>query len=260
MIKFFRRIRQQLLTEYPPDQSSRAGKFSKYLLYAIGEILLVVIGILIALQINTWNEERKDRVQEQQYLIEIKRNLESDLLEIENIRNTYKNISATVDSILIFIKDAKPKTTNYNKLWDYILSVTYVPSFNTQKNGYNNLISAGNINQIKNQELLRVISSHYSWVDYTNELVRQTIYESSQFDIHPPIKDILGKKEFLIDLGYEFQTTSISEDELSKNEDLISGLLYRKAWMGIGFRVLNDYSDSTVNLIDIINLEIDKKK
>lgn len=52
MIKFFRKIRQRLLTE---------NKFSKYLLYAVGEIILVVIGILIALSINNWNEERKER-------------------------------------------------------------------------------------------------------------------------------------------------------------------------------------------------------
>jgi len=49
MIKFFRHIRKQLLTE---------NKFSKYLIYAVGEIVLVVIGILIALSINNWNEER----------------------------------------------------------------------------------------------------------------------------------------------------------------------------------------------------------
>ncbi len=55
MIKFFRKIRQQLLSE---------NKFSKYLLYAIGEIILVVIGILIALQINNWNEERKLKQQQ----------------------------------------------------------------------------------------------------------------------------------------------------------------------------------------------------
>ncbi|WP_432410515.1 DUF6090 family protein [Rasiella sp. SM2506] len=51
MIKFFRKIRQRLVAE---------SKFSKYLLYAIGEIILVVIGILIALQINNWNEGRKE--------------------------------------------------------------------------------------------------------------------------------------------------------------------------------------------------------
>ena len=49
MIKFFRKIRQQLLSQ---------NKLSKYLFYAIGEILLVVIGILIALQINNWNQNR----------------------------------------------------------------------------------------------------------------------------------------------------------------------------------------------------------
>ena len=209
MIKFFRKIRQRLLTE---------KKFSKYLLYAIGEIILVVIGILVALQINNWNEENKEQVQEQKYLIEINKNLESDLVQIENMRNQYQKISLTVDSIFIFIKDAKPQTTNYNKFWEYITEVTYVPSFQSQKNGYNNLISASNINQIKNQELLRVISTHYSSVDCSNELIRQTIYESSQFDIHPPIKNLLGKKEFLIDLGYDFQTTSISEDNLTKDK------------------------------------------
>ena len=236
------------------------NKTGKYLKYAIGEIILVVIGILVALQINTWNEEKKERVQEQKYLIEIKANLESDLLQIEDIRNGYQQISVTADSILMFIKDAKPKTTNYNKLWEYIIAVTYVPSFQSQKNGYNNLISAGNINQIKNQELLREISSHYSNVEHFNELVRQTIYESSQFDIHPPIKNLLGKKEFLVDLGYEFETTSISEDDLSKNEKLISGLIYRKSWMEVGFRVTKIWMDSTNNLIDIITLEINKKK
>ena len=50
MIKFFRKIRLEQLTE---------NKFSKYLLYAIGEIIFVIVGILIALQINNWNEQRK---------------------------------------------------------------------------------------------------------------------------------------------------------------------------------------------------------
>ena len=55
MIKFFRKIRQKLLSE---------NKFSKYFIYAIGEIVLVVIGILIALQINNWNEGNKQRAKE----------------------------------------------------------------------------------------------------------------------------------------------------------------------------------------------------
>lgn len=71
MIKFFRKIRQKLLTE---------NKFSKYLLYAIGEIILVVIGILIALQINNSNELNKQRAKEVQFL----KNLKSDLIYLKN--------------------------------------------------------------------------------------------------------------------------------------------------------------------------------
>jgi uncharacterized membrane protein YgaE (UPF0421/DUF939 family) len=56
MIKFFRKIRKRMLTE---------NRFSKYLIYAIGEIVLVMIGILLALQINNWNEHRKDQIKEQ---------------------------------------------------------------------------------------------------------------------------------------------------------------------------------------------------
>lgn len=68
MIKFFRHIRQKLLSE---------NKFSKYLIYAIGEIILVVIGILIALQINNWNENRL----KQEQLISV---YERTLTDIEN--------------------------------------------------------------------------------------------------------------------------------------------------------------------------------
>jgi len=57
MIKFFRRIRQRLLPENKPALS--AGRLSKYLLYAVGEIALVMIGILLALQINNWNEHKR---------------------------------------------------------------------------------------------------------------------------------------------------------------------------------------------------------
>ena len=74
MIKFFRRIRQRLLSE---------NKFSKYLLYAIGEIVLVVIGILIALQINSWNQYRIERIEEQTILGQLKEEFENNLIQLE---------------------------------------------------------------------------------------------------------------------------------------------------------------------------------
>lgn len=85
MIKFFRKIRQQLLIE------NRTGK---YLLYAIGEIVLVVIGILIALQINNWNEFKKDRVVENKHLNELKENLNTNLVRLKDeIQKEHKSIT-----------------------------------------------------------------------------------------------------------------------------------------------------------------------
>ncbi|WP_245962896.1 DUF6090 family protein, partial [Ulvibacter antarcticus] len=62
MIKFFRKIRQKMLIE---------NKFSKYLIYAIGEIALVVIGILIALSLNNWNQKKSERNSETQYIFSL---------------------------------------------------------------------------------------------------------------------------------------------------------------------------------------------
>src|SRR6056300_1755617 len=105
MFKFFRRIRQSLIGE---------NQFNKYLLYAIGEIILVVIGILIALQINNWNENRKEKAQVQTYynqLLEeleldinaitfsIKR-LENDRKQYQTIKNLLKTPNLPIDSIL----------------------------------------------------------------------------------------------------------------------------------------------------------------
>ena len=79
MIKFFRKIRQKLLNE---------NKFSKYLIYAIGEIILVVIGILIALQINNRNEDRKTRVEEMEYI-------NSYLIDLEKVEYYLSKSSLT---------------------------------------------------------------------------------------------------------------------------------------------------------------------
>lgn len=103
MIKFFRRIRKNLLAE---------GKTGKYLKYAAGEIVLVVIGILIALQINNWNENRISLKHEKDLLINLKEDLDSDderfiynLDEADDMLQVYRQLyeigaNKTNDSII----------------------------------------------------------------------------------------------------------------------------------------------------------------
>jgi hypothetical protein len=98
MIKFFRKIRQRLLAE---------NKISKYLIYAIGEIILVVIGILIALQINNWNEQRKQDAQIAKYAKSFVIDLEKDIAMMDTINNTAKQISIRIDSLANYIRNSK---------------------------------------------------------------------------------------------------------------------------------------------------------
>jgi hypothetical protein len=93
MIKFFRRIRQQLLTE---------NKFSKYLIYAIGEIILVVIGIFIALQLNTSKENKEKSDLGYKYLSEMKQEVQGDIFildyRIRLLEKSIKNQEAALNT------------------------------------------------------------------------------------------------------------------------------------------------------------------
>ena len=83
MIKFFRKIKQNLLVQ---------GKTEKYFKYAIGEIILVVIGIVIALQISNWNESRKDNDIEKDVLINISKDLAIDSIQFDYYHSQYQKI------------------------------------------------------------------------------------------------------------------------------------------------------------------------
>jgi hypothetical protein len=104
MIKFFRKIRQKLLTE---------NKFSKYLIYAIGEIILVVIGILIALQININSENHKKQQFEITILENIKEDILADKLDCE-----------------LNLQYIKVEITNEQRLLDFLLNESLQPSDN----------------------------------------------------------------------------------------------------------------------------------
>jgi len=94
MLTFFRRIRKGLL---------EGGSTSKYLLYAIGEIALVVIGILIALQINNWNESKKDKLKEREFLNRLKDDLEFDLATFKEDINYLETVYQSGLNSLTFL-------------------------------------------------------------------------------------------------------------------------------------------------------------
>ena len=152
MIKFFRHIRKRLIGE---------NRFSKYLLYAIGEIILVVIGILIALQINNWNEMRKNNEMEANYISR----LLDDLTEEENYLQSYINYNTQVSNCA---KKAIQYFESYNNtshnpeegLID-LYQASQINDARAPNSTYLELIASGQINLLRSDSLKQSIISYY---------------------------------------------------------------------------------------------------
>ncbi|MAP54473.1 hypothetical protein [Altibacter sp.] len=149
MIKFFRKIRHRLLAE---------NKFSKYLLYAIGEIILVVIGILIALQINDWNEKRKIGNVEKEILNVLLEDLNAAKEYSEayiTSEQSYLDVIETVlhtDSIKTILSNTDRTREYFNKaFWDFEIKF---PVINT----YSDLKNAGKITLVQNDSIRERLS------------------------------------------------------------------------------------------------------
>jgi hypothetical protein len=156
MIKFFRHIRQRLLGE---------NKFSKYLLYAIGEIVLVVIGILIALSINTWNETNKSQKEASFQLSKLRDNLNADKAQL---KNAIASDSLYIDNLIFCVKVLSneievPKEEFFNSFQ----FMSTIMNFNPISGTFEGLISSGKIELIKNQNLLDGLFSYYNSNAYT---------------------------------------------------------------------------------------------
>jgi hypothetical protein len=153
MLKFFRNIRHSLI------QSSSG----KYILYAIGEILLVVIGILIALQINNWNEENKDNFKLKEYTETLISDIVEDTLmiftSVSNVPNRLKELGA----YLQFVENGNITS---NQLLDSLEKVSvrfnyFIPTTTT----YEDLKSTGNFSLFR-KEKRKVIIEYYKFLDW----------------------------------------------------------------------------------------------
>ena len=157
MIKFFRKIRQKMLTE---------NKFSKYMIYAIGEIILVVIGILIALSINNWNEERKESLIEQNYLRRLLVDLESDYKTLTFTKGLSNNRINQVNILSDVIKNQSQSNENLTLIIESIEKVTWRSYLPLSKIVYNELLNSGKMSLIQSEKLRNSLSNYYADADH----------------------------------------------------------------------------------------------
>ena len=159
MIKFFRHIRRSLIQE---------NKMGKYFKYAIGEIILVVIGILIALQINNWNEERKERVQEQELLTQLQSEFKSNLEQLDQ-KTALRNQMISASLKLLHYVD-HPEARDTDSIIKYLAHTGTAPTFDPIVNDIN---SSGRIQLLKNTNLKEKLAR------WTSEVIQVTEEEQA---------------------------------------------------------------------------------
>jgi hypothetical protein len=150
MIKFFRKIRQNLLSE---------GKTGKYLKYAIGEIILVVIGILIALQINNWNQNRITQNNQKKYLLLLKNETLNNLNELKNAQKTIQTITNGQQELIKLID------SNHDTISEKYLSLKMndalgaIARFDFENSVLSELKISGELKNIRNDSIRKKIVS-----------------------------------------------------------------------------------------------------
>ncbi len=167
------------------------NKFSKYLIYAIGEIVLVVIGILIALQINNLNEERKNREFEKEILTQIQENINNDKLALKQIVNDFSKAISSSEKILQ--SEVSDKTEDSVKIW--LGNVIMFDRFQPLTNAYEVLKSKG-LDKISNKKLRFILGKYYD--DEASHMIKSTNDIELTFNNHwlPVLFDEMVEFEF----------------------------------------------------------------
>lgn len=219
MLKLFRRIRRKLIKE---------GNLKRYLVYAIGEIFLVVIGILIALQLNNLNEGKKEALKEYEILLSLQEDFNSNLVELEN---TLKTIPKIKEGIMVEL--------GYVGISESLLSDEMKNEIRNNEFAQTNIFN-GTLTSILSSEKLEIINSDSlkklltTYPAYVNSFTR--LENSLEDYVRNVQRPILRKHLTLADhlpQDNERTTRLLSKVKKSDHEALLNNREYQNVLIGI---------------------------
>jgi hypothetical protein len=250
MIYFFRKIRKQLANDNKP---------LKYLRYAIGELILVIIGILIALQINNWSEIEKSKSESNRLLIVLKLDLEKDIQNFKSLQTEYNDWLLQIKNILDTVLAGKTKKiTRYDQLMAGRLSMNYL---SVNKITFLDMFNTGRKLEFDNLEIVRDIKNYYQYAD--NQLIKlnsdnEEFYRllMSYYGVRGinTLNRVIGKRNLeYIDWSWLTDPRSIEYINLET-----AMLLYRLA-VEENLKIIQELEKRSTVLIDKIEKELEVK-
>ncbi|RLD63179.1 MAG: hypothetical protein DRI84_10005 [Bacteroidetes bacterium] len=215
MIKFFRKIRQRMLTE---------NNFSKYLIYAIGEIILVVIGILIALSINNWNELKKEGVKEQKILASLFQDFKINIKNLDDALKLYPEMQDRSIKVLSLVGLAKDSLKMVEPL--SIIKTTYILT-EIIDGTLISVLNSDKLELIKNDSIKNLLTSYPASVE--NFKKREANLEKVILEIQRPIiEEYVSLTDLLPMENLDFE--SIKSKTVQSN---YKGLLNDLRWQNV---------------------------
>ncbi|WP_232778340.1 DUF6090 family protein [Salegentibacter sediminis] len=221
MIKIFRKIRLSLLTE---------KRFTKYLFYALGEIILVVIGILIALAINNANQNRINNNYEQTYLLGLEQEFETSRSKLKELIAVNKSNSNNSKKILEFItyKNETPTETAFSSLLYNTFSSDI--AFNPNNSLLNEMINSGNLKNLSNTELRKQLTN---WLSTMEDVSRQekelSVQREKVLDMFrtdkSSLRTILGQTRVYSQIGLPKSKNEVSNLHLLNSTEFENNIL-----------------------------------
>jgi len=223
------------------------GKTGKYFKYAIGEILLVVIGILIALSINTWNENRKESEFEKEILEQIKTNLEKDRAALVSFANNGKRAIASTNKIL-----ALPPGSKHDSLKYWLGDIMQFDRFQPLTSSYEVLKSKG-LDLISNKELRFQLGSYY---DDRSAFINKAITDL-EWSFHNEWYPMARK--YVVDFKFKSYMELSDYDPFTTPTETRNSLrMNRENWAG-SVEYIEGGLDMIDSIIALINTELERK-
>lgn len=230
-------------------EQNKTGKpalpVGRYFKYAIGEIILVVIGILIALQINNWNENRKSEIFEHEILTQIRANLIKDQLVLKNFIINAENAGASTDKILA--EDLSLRVNDSIKHW--LGDIVRFDRYRALSNAYEVLKSQG-LDKVSDKQLQFLLGMYYDDQSVAASIACHDLEIMFINDWIPILKENIVYQKF----GDILELQDYSELKTSGEiRNLL--ILNRDNWSGSNSTLKNTYN--LINkILDIINTEL----
>ena len=239
MLKTFRRIRQELIDK---------GNLKRYLIYAIGEILLVVLGILIAFQINSWNDTRKSKYLEKQYLTNIKNEINTSVAKLDESIKFNTTTLNHIENILNHIEGDLPYSGSLDTSF-YVYQYFIVPelNFTTYETIKNVGLNSINPNSLR-LDISKLYEEEFSFLTNTIKGNEQQYYQNVMTQFHI---------DHFKETSYLGTTIPNNYDTLKQNQKY-SNILYKLK--GIRMYSINSIKNVKTKVLEIlvsINSRID---